>query len=126
MDKLKKYKILALSGWVIIFFGTIVFLINIFAAGTMEDISNGINDNIIKSANREVINLGSLLIGKVSKSDIIKYYDENAGKKIDQEIDGVIYFDGLGYEFDKNGILVKIFPRIVYFSHVIPPEKDRQ
>jgi hypothetical protein len=122
MDKLKKYKILAISGWMIIFLGIMIFLVNIFVFNINADISIALKENTIKSTNSEISNLGSLLIGKVSKSDIIKYYEESAGKKIDQEIDDVIYFDALGYKFNENGILIKIFSRIVNYGQTIPPE----
>jgi hypothetical protein len=120
MDKIKKYKILALSGWLIVLLGIIFFFIEVFILKTTTNLSISLKENIIASVKSEINNLGSLMIGKVSKSDIIKYYEESAGKKIDQEIDGVIYFDALGYQFNEKGILIKIFLSIANYGQIIP------
>jgi hypothetical protein len=72
-------------------------------------------EDTIEAANGEINNLSTLLVGKILDKEIIQYY-ASIGNKID-EVDGeIIYFGGLGYEFNKDGLLIKIYPRIVHFK----------
>lgn len=104
----------------------VLLILSILILGTELYLNNINNDFLVVQkekrlnlANYEMNNLVSLMIGKVSKQDIIKYY-RTIGVTISEEKDDILYFESLGYEFNEDEKLVKIFPRIIGFDQYMP------
>jgi hypothetical protein len=101
----------------VLYIGILLFTYNL--SSVQNNFSIKLKENRLNAANSEMNNLVSLLVWKVSKQDVIKYY-ESIGKTISEEEDNIIYFEGLGYQFNKDDILVKVYPRIIGFKQYMP------
>ena len=124
MEATKKYKYmaficLALLLLSFLYIGTLLFVYELSSA--QNNLINELKEKRLNAANAEMNNLVSLMVGKVSKQDVIKYY-ESIGKNISEEENNIIYFEGLGYQFNEDEMLVKIFPRIVGFKQYMPAQ----
>ena len=122
MEQIKKYKYmaficLALLLLSVLYIGSLLFTYNL--SSVQNNFSIELKENRLNAANSEMNNLVSLMVGKVSKQDVIKYY-ESIGKTISEKEDNIIYFEGLGYQFNKDEMLVKVYPRIIGFKQCMP------
>jgi hypothetical protein len=122
MEAIKKYKYmtficLALLVLSVLYIGLLLFAYNL--SNDKNNFLNELKEDRLHAANSEMNNLVSLLVGKVSKQDVIKYY-ESIGKTISEEEGNIIYFEGLGYQFNKDEMLVKVYPRIIGFKQYMP------
>jgi hypothetical protein len=119
MKKIMNWKRIGILGWILFALLLCWHFGNCFWANLKSDFVEKQHDATTKLASNEMNNLVSLIRGRITKSDVIQYYT-GRGKEVDEEKDGVVYFDGLGYEFDNNGILQGVFPRIKGFMQKMP------
>ncbi len=119
MEKIKKYKYMAIASLVLLILSILILGTELYLNNINNDFLVVQKEKRLNLANYEMNNLVSLMIGKVSKQDIIKYY-RTIGVTISEEKDDILYFESLGYEFNEDEKLVKIFPRIIGFDQYMP------
>lgn len=113
---MNKFKLLVIPG---LFVAALLLSFKLYKLNLEIHWASVQSESFESAANDQMNKLAYMLRGKISKDEVIAHY-RNLGIEVSEVKEGVLYFEGFGYEFDTSDMLKNIHARTVGFLHVMP------